>query len=52
MAAAVSSPEVRDGLLAAGATPMSSTPQQMTERMKADIEKWQTIIAKANIPRQ
>jgi tripartite-type tricarboxylate transporter receptor subunit TctC len=52
MAAAVSSPEVRDSLLAAGATPMSSTPQQMTERMKADIEKWQTIIAKANIPRQ
>lgn len=52
VAAAVASQEVHDELLAAGATPISSTPQQMTERMKADITKWQALIAKANIARQ
>jgi tripartite-type tricarboxylate transporter receptor subunit TctC len=52
IAAAVASPDVREELLKAGATPMASTPEQMTERMRSDIAKWQAVVARANIPRQ
>lgn len=52
IAAAVASPEVREELLKAGATPMSSTPEQMTERMRSDIAKWQVVVTQAKIPRQ
>lgn len=52
IAAAVNSPEVRSELIAAGATPLISTPAQMTERMKGDVAKWRVVVEKANIPKQ
>lgn len=52
IAAAVNSPDVRNELIAAGATPLTSTPAQMTERMKGDVAKWRLVVEKANIPKQ
>ena len=52
IAKAVDAPEVQKQLLAAGAAGKASTPEQMSERMRADIGKWRAVIDKAGIPRQ
>ena len=50
--AAVSSPEVQKELRQAGMVAKASTPEQMSLRMKSDVEKWKSVIEKAGIPRQ
>lgn len=52
IATAVNLPEIRQELLAAGATPSSSSPDQMADKMRADIARWNTVVTQANIPRQ
>lgn len=49
--AAAASPEVQKELKAIGMLPGASTPEQMSQRMKADIAKWQAVIDKAGIER-
>ena len=49
--AAVASPEVQKELKAIGMLASASTPEQMSQRMKADIAKWQAVIDKAGIER-
>lgn len=49
---AVASPEVQKALQATGIEAQSSTPQQMTERMRSDIAKWRAVVDKAGIPKQ
>lgn len=49
---AVDSVEVQTALLALGFTAKASTPEQMTQRMQADIAKWRAVIDRAGIPRQ
>ncbi|MES2944459.1 MAG: tripartite tricarboxylate transporter substrate-binding protein [Pseudomonadota bacterium] len=49
---AIASPEVQKELQAVGAVARSSSPEQMTQRMKSDMAKWKTVIEKAGIPRQ
>lgn len=50
--AAVASPEVQKALQAVGIVASSSSPEQMSQRMKSDIAKWRAVIDKAGIPRQ
>ena len=38
--------------LALGMEPWASTPDELTQRMKADAEKWRQVIEKAGIPKQ
>ncbi len=52
VAVAVNSTDVRNELVALGASPMNSTPAQMTERMKGDVTKWRVVVEKSNIPKQ
>lgn len=52
IAAVVASPDVKRKLLALGAQARSSTPAEMTARVKADQLKWKAVIDKAGIPRQ
>ncbi|QIL79264.1 tripartite tricarboxylate transporter substrate binding protein [Diaphorobacter sp. HDW4A] len=49
---AVNSPEVQQELLKMGMRPDKSSPELMTRRMQADIDKWHGVIKKANIPLQ
>ena len=49
---AVASPEVQKELQALGMVARSSTPEQMTQRMKGDMAKWKAVIDKAGIPKQ
>ncbi len=49
---AAASPDVQKALAAASIEPGSSTPQQMTERMRSDVAKWRVVIDKAGIPKQ
>ena len=49
---AVKSPEVQKTLLAAGMVPISSSSEQMTQRIQSDIDKWRAVIDKAGIPKQ
>lgn len=42
-------PDVKDRFTAIGFTPTSSTPAQLSEHMKAETEKWSTVIRRANI---
>ncbi|MGH8781792.1 Bug family tripartite tricarboxylate transporter substrate binding protein [Paraburkholderia sp.] len=51
-AAVGASPDVRKKLLDLGADARSSTPAEMTARVKADQDKWKVVIDKAGIPRQ
>ena len=48
----LAAPDVQKQLQALGAVGRASTPQQMAERMQADVAKWQAVIAKAGIARQ
>lgn len=52
VATAVNSPDVRNELVALGASPMNSTPAQMTDRMRGDVTKWRLVVEKSNIPKQ
>lgn len=49
---AIASPELQKELQALGMVGESSTPEQMTRRMKNDIAKWRGVIEKAGIPLQ
>ena len=48
---AVKSPEVQKALLATGMVPAASSSEQMTQRIKSDIDKWRAVIDKAGITR-
>lgn len=45
-------PEVKQRLLELGIEAKGSTPEEISARLKADIDKWQKVIEKAGIPRQ
>ena len=49
---AIKSPEVQKTLLGMGMVPISSSSEQMTQRIKGDIDKWRGVIDKAGIARQ
>jgi tripartite-type tricarboxylate transporter receptor subunit TctC len=50
--AAVAAPEVKQRLQNLGIDARAGTPEQLRERLVADIEKWRAVIEKANIARQ
>jgi tripartite-type tricarboxylate transporter receptor subunit TctC len=45
-------PEMRAQMAELGMEPLASTPEAMTQRMKADADKWCMVIDKAGIPKQ
>jgi tripartite-type tricarboxylate transporter receptor subunit TctC len=45
-------PEVRKRLLELGIEAKGSTPEEISARLKSDIDKWQKVIEKAGIPKQ
>ena len=45
-------PDIRAKMANLGMEPLTSTPEEMTQRMKADVEKWRTVIDKAGIPKR
>jgi tripartite-type tricarboxylate transporter receptor subunit TctC len=45
-------PDVRATMANLGMEPWASTPDELTQRMKADAEKWRQVIEKAGIPKQ
>ncbi len=45
-------PEVKKRLLELGIEARGSTPEEISARLKSDIDKWQGVIEKAGIPRQ
>ena len=47
--AALAEPDVRQGLAAQAVQVTSSTPDELRERIRRDIEKWRTIAAEAGI---
>jgi tripartite-type tricarboxylate transporter receptor subunit TctC len=50
--AAVASPDVKKRLQDLGIDARAGAPEQLRERLMADIAKWGAVIEKANIPRQ
>ena len=44
--------DVRKRLIELGIEARASTPQEISARLKSDIEKWQTVIEKAGIQKQ
>jgi tripartite-type tricarboxylate transporter receptor subunit TctC len=50
--AAVAAPDVKKRLQDLGIDARAGTPEQLRERLVADIAKWRAVIEKANIPRQ
>jgi tripartite-type tricarboxylate transporter receptor subunit TctC len=50
--AAVAAPDVKQRLQNLGIDARAGTPEQLRERLVADIAKWRAVIEKANIPRQ
>jgi tripartite-type tricarboxylate transporter receptor subunit TctC len=50
--AAIASPDVQKELRAIGMVARSSSPDEMSQRMKSDMAKWKTVIEKAGIPQQ
>ena len=48
----LSEPEVRKRLLELGIEAKASQPEEISARLKSDIDKWQKVIEKAGIPRQ
>lgn len=48
----VAMPDVRQRFLDLGSEPGTSTPQQLGDRLKADIAKWNAVIDQAGIERQ
>jgi tripartite-type tricarboxylate transporter receptor subunit TctC len=49
---ALSDPDLRAKALNLGIDTSGSTPQQMHDRLAADISKWRDVIEKAHIPKQ
>jgi tripartite-type tricarboxylate transporter receptor subunit TctC len=45
----LSSPETKDAVVAQGTEPEPGPPEAVTERIRADIEKWRALVAKAGI---
>jgi tripartite-type tricarboxylate transporter receptor subunit TctC len=45
-------PEVKKQLLELGIEAKASTPDEISARLKSDIEKWRKVIEKAGIPKQ
>jgi tripartite-type tricarboxylate transporter receptor subunit TctC len=45
-------PEVKKRLLELGIEARGSTPEQISARLRSDIDKWQRVIEKAGIPKQ
>lgn len=45
-------PEIRAKMANLGMEPLPSTPEALTQRLKADAAKWRTVIDKAGIPKQ
>lgn len=45
-------PEVKKRLLELGIEAKGSTPEEISARLKSDIDKWQKVIEKAGIPKQ
>jgi tripartite-type tricarboxylate transporter receptor subunit TctC len=44
--------DVKKRMLDLGIEARASTPQEISDRLKADIEKWGKVIDKAGIPKQ
>jgi tripartite-type tricarboxylate transporter receptor subunit TctC len=44
-------PETKERLQKAGVEPLSDTPEQFSEFLKAEIERWTKVIREGNIPR-
>jgi tripartite-type tricarboxylate transporter receptor subunit TctC len=49
---ALAAPDLQEKARGLGIDARASTPQQMHDRMVADVAKWQDVIEKAGIPRQ
>jgi tripartite-type tricarboxylate transporter receptor subunit TctC len=49
---ALAAPDLQDKTHRLGMTARASTPQEMRDRLAADIVKWREVIDKAGIPRQ
>jgi len=45
-------PDVKQRLLELGIEARASAPEEISARLKSDIEKWQAVIEKAGIPKQ
>ncbi len=45
-------PEIRKRLADLGGTPTSSTPEETTRHVAAQIDKWKRVVDQANIPKQ
>ena len=45
-------PDVKKRLIELGIEARASTPQQLSDRLKSDIDKWAKVIDKAGIPKQ
>ena len=43
---------VKKRLLELGIEAKASTPEEMSARLKSDIDKWQRVIERAGIPKQ
>ncbi|MEK6242983.1 MAG: tripartite tricarboxylate transporter substrate binding protein [Pseudomonadota bacterium] len=52
IAAALSVPEIRDRALAAGAEPLTNTPQEFAAMIREETRKWAQVIRSANIKLQ
>jgi tripartite-type tricarboxylate transporter receptor subunit TctC len=50
--AILADPEVKKRLLELGIEAKASTPQEISTRLKSDIDKWRQVIEKAGIPKQ
>jgi tripartite-type tricarboxylate transporter receptor subunit TctC len=49
---ALAAPGLQEKARGLGLDARASTPQQMRDRMAADIAKWRAVIDKAGIPKQ
>ena len=52
IAAAVNAPDVRDRLTASGVEPRSTTPDELTRIMIADVKRWATVIQRTGVQPQ
>jgi putative tricarboxylic transport membrane protein len=50
--AVLQTPEIRTQMADLGMEPLASTPEAMTQRLKADTDKWRVVIDKAGIPKE
>jgi len=44
--------EIKKRLIALGIEARAGTPQEISARLKSDIDKWRQVIEKAKIPKQ